>query len=69
MRLGVDVDEQGVMNDLDFLRDLEVLDKGDEASGGAYTLTIPLMGQWIDRQQDFEILVARACAQTEDEHV
>jgi type I restriction enzyme M protein len=67
-RLGVDVDEGRLAGDLEYLRELEVLDMGDEASGHAYTLTIPLMGQWIDRQQDFDILVSRARAQTEDEH-
>jgi type I restriction enzyme M protein len=67
-RLGVEVDESRLESDLEDLRELEVLDKGDEASGGAYTLTIPLMGQWIDRQQDFDILVSRARSQTEDEH-
>jgi type I restriction enzyme M protein len=68
-RLGVDFEESQLIEDLEFLRELEVLEKGDEAAGGAYALAIPLMGLWIDRQQDFEILAARARTQTEEEHV
>jgi type I restriction enzyme M protein len=67
-QLGVEVDEGRLMGDLEYLRELEVIDIGNEASGRAYTLTLPLMGQWIDRQQDFDILVSRARAQSEDEH-
>jgi type I restriction enzyme M protein len=66
---GVDLDEYRLIEDIEFLRELEVLEKGDEASGGAYALAIPLMGLWIDQQQDFQILIARARAQTEEEHV
>jgi hypothetical protein len=67
--IGVDLDESQLIEDLEFLRELEVLEKGNEAAGGAYALAVPLMGLWIDRQQDFEILIARARAQTEEEHV
>jgi type I restriction enzyme M protein len=66
---GLDLDESQLIEDLEFLRELEVLEKDDEASGSAYALAIPLMGVWIDRQQDFEILIARARTQTEEEHV
>ena len=67
-RLGVDVDPGRLMSELEYLRELEVVEKGDESRGGAYTLSIPLMGQWIDHQQDFDILVSRARAQTESDH-
>lgn len=68
VRLGVSVTEAELTADLEFLRELEVLDKAEESAGGAYHLAIPLMGMWIERQQDFDVLVSRARIDSEDNH-
>lgn len=40
--------------DLAFLRELELLELEDTAPGSAYKLTVPLMGEWIKKNIDFE---------------
>lgn len=68
VRLGIVADDAVLTADLEFLRELEVIDKDDEFAGGAYRLAIPLMGRWIGRQQDLEILVAKARLESEDSY-
>jgi|TARA_R110000868_G_scaffold409926_4_gene696576 type I restriction enzyme M protein len=63
---GVELREEIVISDLELLRELELVDLHGESSGAYYTLTIPMMGQWLDSQQDFEILRSRARAEAED---
>ena len=40
--------------DLDFLRELELLELNNAGQGSVYTLAVPLMGDWIRRNIDFE---------------
>lgn len=63
---GVELREEIVISDLEYLRELELVDLHGESSGVYYTLTIPMMGQWLDSQQDYEILRSRARAEAED---
>ena len=49
-----------------YLRELELVDLHGESTGAWYSLTIPMMGQWLDSQQDFEVLRSRARAEAED---
>ena len=63
---GVELREEIVISDLEYLRELELVDLHGESTGAYYTLTIPMMGQWLDSQQDFEILRSRARAEAED---
>src|SRR5512145_639260 len=52
-RHGIEVSDETLIADLEFLRELELINLVGDASGGYYTLAIPLMGAWIDKQQDF----------------
>ena len=63
---GVELREEIVISDLEYLRELELVDLHGESSGAYYTLTIPMMGQWLDSQQDYEVLRSRARAEAED---
>jgi type I restriction enzyme M protein len=63
---GVELQESTLIADLEFLIELELIDLNVEAAGAHYTLTIPMMGQWIESQQDYEVLRSRARAEAED---
>lgn len=63
---GVELREEIVISDLEYLRELELVDLHGESSGAWYSLTIPMMGQWLDSQQDYEVLRSRARAEAED---
>ncbi len=63
---GIELRESVLTADLEYLRELELIDINGEASGTYYTLSIPMMGQWIDSQQDYDILRGRARAEAED---
>ena len=41
-------------DDLEFLRELELLKLQDTARGSAYVLAVPLMANWIRQNIDFE---------------
>ena len=64
---GVEVTDQRLEADLDFLRDLELIDLVGEMGDGHYHLAIPLMGRWIEEQQDFDVVLSRAIAESEEE--
>lgn len=66
LRHGIDVDVDELIADLEFLRELDLLDLNDGALGSQYALGIPLMGTWIHRQQDFTVVVSRARLESED---
>lgn len=65
---GVVVDEEALSGDLEFLRELELIDLVGESGSGHYTLAIPLMGRWIGRQHDFEVLRNKARIETEESY-
>lgn len=65
---GVEVDDEALSSDIEFLRELELIDLIGESGSGHYTLAIPLMGKWIDRQHDFEVLRNKARMETEETH-
>jgi type I restriction enzyme M protein len=65
---GVEVDDDALIADLTSLRELELITLIGESSGGHYELAIPLMGTWIEKQQDFVALVSKARLETEDHH-
>jgi type I restriction enzyme M protein len=64
---GVEVAEELLEADLEFLRELELIDLVGEMGDGHYQLAIPLMGPWIKQQQDFDVVLSRAIAESEDE--
>ncbi len=63
---GVELREEIVIADLEKLRELELVKMHGESTGAYYTLTIPMMGQWLDEQKDYEVLRRRARAEAED---
>lgn len=65
---GVEVNDDALIVDLTALRELELIKLIGESSGGHYTLSIPLMGLWIEKQQDFAAIISKARLETEDNH-
>jgi type I restriction enzyme M protein len=64
---GVDVDDEALDADLAHLRELELVDFSGEIGDGQYHLAIPLMADWIEQQQDAEVVASRARAEAEEE--
>lgn len=65
---GIEVSDEALQQDLEHLRELELLELTGEGEYGRYGLAIPLMGLWIGKQQDIDGLIRRARVETEDEH-
>lgn len=65
MNLGVDVRDDDLASDLDWLTDLELLTFSGGDGDRTYSLTVPLMGYWIDTLDDVALL-SKARAETED---
>lgn len=69
---GIEVPEEDLTVDLECLTDLELLDFSGASGGESYSLTVPLMGLWIDTL-DYTGLMSKARAEsaeseeTEDE--
>ena len=51
--------------DLEYLRDLELLKLNKHSSSQHYTLLVPLFGEWIEENEDFEDVVERAVIESE----
>lgn len=47
-------------DDIEFLRELELLDLDSQATITAYRITVPLLGEWIHRNVDFDDLRQKA---------
>ena len=54
-------------DDLEFLRELELLELDDTTRGSAYKLAVPLMAEWIQRNIDFEDQRQKATRESEEE--
>jgi len=63
---GIEIDDETLITDLEVLRELELLELREGQAGEGYALAIPLMGTWIDHQQDFAALQRKAQIETED---
>lgn len=64
--VGLDVSDDDLIADLDFLRELELIELESDSAGDHYRLAIPLMGTWIDKQRDVEAVLVKARAETEE---
>jgi type I restriction enzyme M protein len=64
----IEVDDETLIADLEFLRELELIELVGEFSDGHYVLAIPLMGTWIEKQQDFAAVMSKARSETGDQH-
>jgi len=65
---GIEVDDESLIADIEFLRELELIELVGDTGGGYYVLSIPLMGSWIKKQQDFAAVLSNARSETEDHH-
>ncbi|WFC14691.1 N-6 DNA methylase [Aeromonas salmonicida] len=65
---GVDVAEDVLDADLTYLRELELVEFSGEIGDGEYRLTIPLMADWIEQQQDAVVVASRARTEAEEEN-
>ncbi|MBS3030376.1 MAG: hypothetical protein HCA25_25975 [Dolichospermum sp. DET50] len=58
--------KRGLGEDLDFLRELELIEFHSTQGREAYSLSIPLMEKWIQRHVDFEDLKREAIKESEE---
>jgi len=58
--------KERVGDDLEYLRELELLGYDRSTEQAAYRLEVPLMSQWIKQEIDFDDLVSRARGETEE---
>ncbi len=63
------ITEDSLESDLAYLRELELLELDERPNSSQYLMGIPLMGAWIDRQQDFSLLERKARMETESHDV
>jgi type I restriction enzyme M protein len=66
---GIEVEDEALDADMAYLRELELIDLIGEIGNGRYRLAIPMMGDWIEQQQDAEVVKSRARVEAEEEHV
>ena len=64
---GIEVGDDALIEDLEHLQELELVKLIDKTDDGQYQLEVPLMGNWIQRQTDFEALLSKARNETEDQ--
>lgn len=67
-QVGVDVDDESLDADLTYLRELELVELSGEIGDGQYRLVIPLMANWIEQQQDADVVGSRARTEAEEEN-
>lgn len=67
-QVGVDIDDEALDADLSYLRELELVEFSGEIGDGEYRLAIPLMADWIEQQQDADVVSSRARTEAEEEN-
>lgn len=67
-QVGVDVEDELLDVDLSYLRELELIEFWGEIGDGEYRLAIPLMADWIEQQQDADVVASRARTEAEEEN-
>jgi type I restriction enzyme M protein len=67
-QVGTEAEEGDLDADLAYLRELDLVEFSGEIGDGQYGLAIPLMAQWIEQQQDADVVTSRARAEAEEEH-
>ncbi|MES1976824.1 MAG: hypothetical protein V4451_02225 [Pseudomonadota bacterium] len=67
-QVGVDVEDEPLDADLSYLRELELIEFSGEIGDGEYRLAIPLMADWIEQQQDADVVSSRARTEAEEEN-
>lgn len=67
-QVGVDINDEALDADLAYLRELELIEFSGEIGEGQYHLAIPLMADWIEQQQDSDVVASRARTEAEEEN-
>lgn len=67
-QVGAEAEEADLDADLAYLRELDLVEFSGEIGDGQYGLAIPLMAQWIEQQQDADVVTRHARAEAEEEH-
>ena len=67
-QVGAEAESADLDADLAYLRELDLVELSGEIGDGQYGLAIPLMAQWIEQQQDADVVTSRARAEAEEEH-
>jgi type I restriction enzyme M protein len=67
LQQGVEVGDEPLAADLEYLRELDLVSLTTDRGSGSYQLAIPLMADWIEQQQDEEVVRRRAIAEAEEE--
>jgi hypothetical protein len=67
---GVHVPRQTLLgDDLEYLRELELIEFDKGYRGGTYRIAVPLLGRWIRTSIDFDDTVARAREEALEGHL
>ena len=64
---GVDIEDEALAADLDYLRELELIGFSGAIGDGQYRLAIPLMADWIEQRRDANVVSSRARSEAEEE--
>ena len=67
-QVGAEAETADLDADLAYLRELDLVELSGEIGDGQYGLAIPLMAQWMEQQQDADVVTSRARAEAEEEH-
>jgi len=67
-QVGAEAEAADLDADVAYLRELDLVEFSGEIGDGQYGLAIPLMAQWIEQQQDADVVTSRARAEAEEEH-
>jgi type I restriction enzyme M protein len=67
-QFGVDIYDEPLDADLSYLRELELIEFSGEIGDSEYRLAIPLMADWIEQQQDADVVASRARTEAEEEN-
>jgi type I restriction enzyme M protein len=64
---GIEIGDEALAADLEYLRELDLVEFTSEQGDGRYRLAIPMMADWIDQQHDQAVVQSRALAEAEEE--
>jgi type I restriction enzyme M protein len=67
-QVGAEPNEADLDVDLVYLRELDLIEFIGQMGDSQYKLAIPLMAQWIEEQQDTEVVTSRARAEADEEN-
>ena len=60
--------ESQIGDDLEFLRELELIELDKNYRGGTYRIAVPLFGMWIQKSIDYDDTIGRAREEAESEY-